>query len=56
MTTQAAAPIALGSTDRSTPSVLGRRTRIVAILGLLVLLVLVWEGAKWGDGEPRGVI
>ena len=52
MTTQAAAPIALRSTDRSTPTPLRRRTRLVAILGLLVLLVLIWEGAKWIGGDP----
>jgi NitT/TauT family transport system permease protein len=38
--------------DRSAPTVLSRRTRFAAILGLFVALLLVWEGAKWLGGDP----
>jgi NitT/TauT family transport system permease protein len=34
------------------PTVLGRRVRFFAILGLLLALLLVWEGAKWLGGDP----
>jgi NitT/TauT family transport system permease protein len=50
--TQATASVALRSSERTAPAALGRRTRLLAILGLLVLLLVVWEGAKWIGGDP----
>jgi NitT/TauT family transport system permease protein len=52
MAIRAASLTSRGPTGTSTPRSLGRGMRIVAILGLVLLVLLVWEGAKWVGGDP----
>ena len=52
MAIRAASLTTVGRAGASTPRALGRGRRIAAILGLLVLLLVVWEGAKWLGGDP----
>jgi len=48
----AAPTLALSNAGRASPTALSRRARILAILGLFIGLLVVWEGAKWLGGDP----
>lgn len=52
MAIPAAPTLALPKAVQPVPTALGRRARILAILGLFIGLLLVWEGAKWVGGDP----
>ena len=52
MAIPAAPTLALSNAGRASPTALSRRARILAILGLFIGLLVVWEGAKWLGGDP----
>ena len=52
MAVPAAPTLSLPRAERIAPARLGRRTRLLAIVGLFVGLLVVWEGAKWLGGDP----
>jgi NitT/TauT family transport system permease protein len=52
MTTRAASLTSGRPDGTSTPGNLSRGVRIAAIVGLVLLVLLFWEGVKWLGGDP----
>lgn len=52
MATRAASLASGAPTDTSAPRKLGPGTRIAAMVALVLLVLVVWEGAKWLGGDP----